>query len=96
MNILQVVGPLVCTRRHPGLFQSSLRVLRDSKGKYQVAVDTCGARPGNWVYVVSGSAARHALENKKTLTDLTIGGIIDYWDENTGQTQPPAQTEQQV
>lgn len=85
MDIMQVVEPLVCTRRHPGLLQSSLRVLRDNRGKLQVAVDSCASRPGNWVYVVSGSAARYATGEFATLTDLTIGGIIDFWEEESGQ-----------
>ncbi len=87
MEIRQVVGPLVCTQRHARLEQSSLRVLRDLSGKLYVAVDTCGSRPGNWVFVVSGSAARFACGDPTVLTDLTIGGIIDFWDETTGQTQ---------
>ncbi|MBL1294423.1 MAG: carboxysome peptide B [Thiotrichales bacterium] len=87
MDIMRVVASLVCTRRHSGLLQSSLRILRDSRGKLQVAADPCGARPGNWVFVSTGSAARFACDNPKTLTDLTINGIIDYWDEETGQTK---------
>ena len=79
MEILQVDGSLVCTRRVAGLQQMSLRVLRDSKGRRQVAVDPVGARPGNWVFTVSGSAARYATGNFEVLTDLTIGGIIDHW-----------------
>lgn len=79
MDILQVEMPLVCTRRVAGLKQSSLRVLRDSAGKRVVAVDVVGARPGNWVYTVSGSAARYAAGDFEILTDLTIGGIIDNW-----------------
>ncbi len=80
MEIMQVVGPLVCTRRHPGLYQHSLRVLRDARGRMQVAMDTSGCRPGNWVFVVSGSAARYACGDARVLTDLTVGGIIDFWD----------------
>ncbi|MBL1431837.1 carboxysome peptide B [Gammaproteobacteria bacterium AH-315-C21] len=87
MDIMQVVKPLVCTCRHEGLLQSSLRVLRDSSGKFQVAVDSCSSRPGNWVYVVSGSAARYATGEFATLTDLTVGGIIDFWEEESGQTE---------
>ncbi len=87
MDILQVEGSLVCTLRHPELYQTSLRVLRDVNGKRQVAVDTCGCRPGNWVFVVSGSGARFACGDFAVLTDLAIGGIIDYWDEEAGQTQ---------
>lgn len=79
MEILQVESALVCTRRIDGLQAMSLRVLRASNGKRQVAVDPVGAHPGNWVYTVSGSAARYAAGNFEILTDLTIGGIIDFW-----------------
>lgn len=80
MEILQVEMPLVCTRRIDGLKQTSLRVLRDGNGKRQVAVDPVGAREGNWVFTVSGSAARYAAGDFEVLTDLTIGGIIDHWE----------------
>lgn len=79
MDILQVEQPLVCTRRVAGLQQIRLRVLRDAKGKCHVAVDPVGAREGNWVFTLSGSAARYAAGNFEILTDLTIGGIIDFW-----------------
>ena len=79
MEILQVEAPLVCTRRVEGLQQSSLRILRDKNGKQHVAVDPVGAREGNWVFTVSGSAARYAAGEFSILTDLTIGGIIDAW-----------------
>ena len=82
MDILQVVSPLVCTSRIPGLKRTSLRVLRDVNGVYSVAVDPVGACDGNWVFVVSGSAARYAAGDYGVLTDLTIGGIIDYWETN--------------
>ncbi len=85
MDILQVEMPLVCTRRVEGLMQTSLRVLRDKAGKRHVAVDPVGVREGNWVYTVSGSAARYAVGDFAVLTDLTIGGIIDHW-EAEGQT----------
>lgn len=84
MEILQVESALVCTRRVEGLQATSLRVLRNKKGKRQVAVDPVGARPGNWVYTVSGSAARYATGNFEVLTDLTIGGIIDFWEPDAG------------
>ncbi len=79
MEILQVEAPLVCTRRIDGLKQVSLRVLRDARGKRCVAVDPVGARKGDWVFTVSGSAARYATGDTTIMTDLTIGGIIDYW-----------------
>ena len=80
MEIMQVESALVCTRRIPGLAHIGLRVLRDAKGRRNVAVDTIGARYGNWVFTVSGSAARYAVGDFSILTDLTIGGIIDNWD----------------
>ena len=85
MEILQVEAPLVCTRRVEGLKQTSLRVLRDARGGRHVAVDPVGAREGNWVFTVSGSAARYASGDFGVLTDLTIGGIIDCWEVD----QPP-------
>ena len=80
MDILQVEAPLVCTRRVKGLQHISLRVLRDAKGQPHVAVDPVGARQGNWVFTLSGSAARYAAGDYEVLTDLTIGGIIDSWE----------------
>jgi len=90
MDIMQVVGSLVCTQRHAGLMHNSLRILRDRKGTLLVAVDTVGCCPDNWVFVASGSAARYALDDPSVLTDLTVGGIIDFWDEDRGQ--PDAST----
>ncbi len=79
MQILQVEGSLTCTFRVEGLKYTTFRVLRDAAGKRQVATDPVGAKVGNWVYVVSGSAARYATGDFEILTDLTIGGIIDFW-----------------
>lgn len=80
MEILQVETSLVCTRRVAGLQHSSLRVLRDAEGRRHVAVDPVGAREGNSVFTLSGSAARYAAGDYRILTDLTIGGIIDEVD----------------
>jgi ethanolamine utilization protein EutN len=92
MEILQVTQPLVCTRRVEGLRDISLRVLRDKNGKIQVAVDPIGVRPGNWVFTASGSAARYAAGDFRVLTDLTIAGIIDFWDADSGQQTKKADT----
>lgn len=92
MEILQVTQPLVCTRRVEGLRDISLRVLRDKNGKIQVAVDPIGVRPGNWVFTASGSAARYAAGDFRVLTDLTIAGIIDFWDVDSGQQTKKADT----
>tara|TARA_B100001142_G_scaffold307269_1_gene337735 strand:- start:764 stop:1069 length:306 start_codon:yes stop_codon:yes gene_type:complete len=79
VEIMQVMGTLVCTFRVGGLDHMHLRILKNNKGKQLVAVDPVGAREGNWVFTASGSAARHACPDNTVLTDLTIGGIIDHW-----------------
>jgi len=81
MEIMQVATSLVCTRRVEGLRDVSLRVLLDRSGKPQVAIDTIGTRSGNWVFTTSGSAARYGAGDPRILTDLTICGIIDHWDD---------------
>lgn len=88
MDILRVVDSLVCTQRVAGLDHVSLRTLRDAKGKIVVATDPVGVRPGNWVFTTSGSAARYAMGDPKILTDLTICGIIDHWED--GVSKPAA------
>jgi carboxysome peptide B len=80
MEIMRVVSDLVTTRRIPGLKQSSLRVLVDVDGKLSVATDPVGVPAGKWVFTVAGSAARYAQGDFGILTDLTIGGIIDFWE----------------
>ena len=48
MEIMQVMGTLICTYRVAGLDHMHLRILRNNKGKKLVAVDPVGAREGNW------------------------------------------------
>lgn len=79
MQILQVEGSLVCTSRVEGLQHSVFRIVRDQQGKRQAATDPVGARPGDWVFLASGSAARYAAGDFEILTDLTICGVIDEW-----------------
>lgn len=79
MEIWQVESTLVCTHRVEGLKHCSLRVLRDARGKFQVATDPVGVRPGNWVFTANGSAARYAMHSFEVLTDLAVCGIIDEW-----------------
>jgi len=80
MEIMQVTGSLVCSQRVGGLDHCQLRILRNAKGKISVGVDPVGASVGNWVFTASGSAARFACGNPEVQTDLTIGGIIDFWE----------------
>lgn len=83
MEIMRVVDELVCTRRVPGLKVASLRVLAGQQGALSVATDPVGVPAGKWVFTTSGTAARLAMPDAKTVTDLTICGIIDNWDEAT-------------
>lgn len=83
MEIQQVVGDLVTSRRVPGLKQMSLRVLSDGNGKLSVACDPVGAPAGKWVFTVAGSAARYGAGDFEVHTDLTILGIIDHWDQDS-------------
>lgn len=90
MEIFQVESSLVCTQRTSGLQHVSLRVLRDANGKRQVATDPVGTRIGNWVFTMNGSAARWAMGDFSVHTDLTIGGIIDFWPEEADTATPSA------
>lgn len=81
MNIMRVVRDLVTTHRVSGLGARNLRVLEDAKGNTEVAVDAVGARAGDFVITIAYSSARIATGDPRITTDLTIGGIIDDWDE---------------
>ena len=48
MEIMKVLGRMVCTQRVAGLGHMNLRILENNKGKKLVAVDPVGAREGNW------------------------------------------------
>ena len=52
MEIMKVLGRMVCTQRVPGLGHMNLRILENNKGKKLVAVDPVGAREGNWVLLL--------------------------------------------
>jgi len=82
MKIFRVEGTLVATARIGNLESHRLLVVQEtgSKGK-QVAVDPVGCKPGDWVIACGSSAARDAAGSKEYPSDLTIVGIIDYWEE---------------
>ncbi len=82
MKIQRILSDLVTTHRISSLAHKSLRVVEDHSGDLEVALDPVGAKPGDFVITISTSAARYAAAGDKSIpTDLTIGGIIDYWDE---------------
>lgn len=81
MEIQRVVRDLVTTKRHVLLGQKMLRVVENDKGVLSVATDPVGCKPGDFVFTIGISAARRAVGDPKTTTDLAIGGIIDEWSE---------------
>jgi carboxysome peptide A len=83
MKIFCVEGTLVATARINGLELQRLLVVRDRKGGKEVAVDPVGCKPGDWVIACGSSAAREAAGHKDYPSDLTIVGIIDFWDEKS-------------
>ncbi len=83
MKIFCVEGTLVATARIGNLQLHRLLVVVDRKGGKQVAVDPVGCKPGDWVIAVGSSAARDAAGSSEYPSDLTIVGIIDYWDEES-------------
>lgn len=83
MKICQVEKPLVATNRIAAMEHRHLQVVRDGSG-LAVAVDSVGCKPGDWVICVGSSAAREAAGSKDYPSDLTIVGIIDHWNPETG------------
>ncbi len=81
MKIFCVEDTLVATARIGKLQSRRLLVVRDRSGGKQVAVDPVGCKPGDWVIAAGSSAAREAAGHSDFPSDLTIVGIIDYWDE---------------
>jgi ethanolamine utilization protein EutN len=87
MKICKVEGTLVATARIPGLQQRRLLVVTErAGGSKQVAVDPVGCKPGDWVIAVGSSAARSAAGSSDYPSDLTIVGIIDYWEDAAAPT----------
>jgi len=83
MEIYQIQQELVLTSRLEDMGHLPVKVMKNMSGVVSVALDPIGARPGDWVFTIANSAARDAAGNKKYLTDLTVGGIIDNWQEVT-------------
>ncbi|WP_024850203.1 carboxysome peptide B [Hydrogenovibrio kuenenii] len=80
MEIHQVKQALVLTSRLNDLGHLPIKVLESvSTGATLVAMDPIDVKPGDWVFTIANSAARDAAGDKRLLTDLTVGGIIDDW-----------------
>jgi microcompartment protein CcmK/EutM len=81
MDIVTVVGTVVCTRKEEKLRGYKLLLVSkpdDPAGDILVALDTVGAGVGERVIVVRGSSARAAADLEGTPVDAAIIGIIDH------------------
>ena len=86
MIIGKVIGSVVSTRKNEKLVGSKFMIVEPiykEKGdaKNIVAVDNIGAGIGEFVLVVTGSAARMIADTEKTPIDAAIVGIIDSGEE---------------
>jgi carboxysome peptide B len=80
VEILQVKKELILTSRLDDMGHLPVKVLTNPiKGSIVAAMDPVGCKPGDWVFTIANSAARDAAGDKRYLTDLTVGGIIDNW-----------------
>ncbi|QCU89365.1 carboxysome peptide B [Thiomicrorhabdus sediminis] len=79
MEIHQVKQELILTSRLPDMGYLPVKVLTSVSGSTSVAMDPIGVKEGDWVFTIANSAARDAAGDKRYLTDLTVGGIIDNW-----------------
>jgi carboxysome peptide B len=82
MQIHRVRGDLILTSRLADMGHLPAKVLDGVDGKVLVALDPVGTKPGDWVFSIANSAARDAAGSKKILTDLTVAGIIDNWEQD--------------
>ncbi len=97
MKIFRVEEQLVATARVGKLDMHRLLVVKDVRGGgKKVAVDPVGCKPGDWVIAVSSSAARVAAAHSEFPSDLTIVGIIDYWDEDEPGKAPADERDENV
>jgi len=87
MEIGQVIGTVVSTRKHERLVGSKIQIVQPlephkmvAEGEPYVAVDAVGAGVGEQVLIARGSAARKAIDNESAPVDATIVGIIDEVD----------------
>ncbi|SCZ04473.1 EutN/CcmL family microcompartment protein [Alkaliphilus peptidifermentans] len=83
MIIGKVIGNVWATRKDTTLNGLKLLVVeaieygRSQKNEPFVAIDSVGAGIGDKVLVVTGSAARKALQREDSAVDATVVGIID-------------------
>lgn len=83
MQLGQVVGTLVSTRKDPKLVGTKFLVVRNlgvdmqPTGSHAIAVDTVGAGLGDVVLHVAGSSARMTEQTNDRPVDACIMAIVD-------------------
>ncbi len=83
MKLGIVRGKVVSTIKDAQIEGNVIRVVElinekgESKGKFEIAADTVGAREGDWVITVKSSSARMTKLTHKRPIDNAIVGIID-------------------
>jgi microcompartment protein CcmK/EutM len=86
MNLAQVIGRVVASRKEPSLDGLKLLLLGgagpDGKqtGSVVVAVDAVGAGEGEYVLYASGSSARQTTATDGKPVDAVVMAIVDSWD----------------
>lgn len=83
MEIYQVQQDLVLSSRLDDMGHLPVKVLKNMSGTVSAALDPIGCKDGDWVFTIANSAARDAAGDKRYLTDLTVSGIIDNWQDVT-------------
>lgn len=79
----KVVGMVISTSKEKSLIGKKILIVQplgtnyEPVGRCEVAVDSVGAGTGEFVLVLTGSAARNIFEDTKASIDRAIVAIID-------------------
>ena len=86
MQLAQVCGTVVSTRKDPEMFNIPFLVLRvvdterEPTGDYVVASDPIGVDRGEIVLFSKGSSARQTEITRDRPNDAVILGVVDTWE----------------
>jgi microcompartment protein CcmK/EutM len=86
MNLAQVIGTVVSSRKEPRLEGLTLLLLglADTEGKLTgasvVAADAVGAGVGEYVLYAAGSSARQTRATDGKPVDAVVMAIVDSWE----------------
>jgi microcompartment protein CcmK/EutM len=88
MFIGEVIGSVVASQKTDNMSGFALRIVRkistemEASAVYAVAVDSVGAKDGEYVLVTSGSPARQTADTDARPVDAIIMAIVDTWQIN--------------